>query len=739
MNNKLYHQTNTNFTLLERKYVHFITKRLPLIIKDFAPQNPSVVVNSLQNMDEKVKKAIKSYYSSKNDSPERNEDLFDDYSGNNFDIRHDFLKNLIMLNLRPPSVLNEFLRDDQMVDTKTLKTDDSLVIINSQGVEETVTDINTTLQTLLEELEVENQYTANGSAYSFSPDAPILRLFQSFDSIAPTKQVEISDALLKMLEKAVESSDLKTLGKILWILTSNIGHATTTILCCLSAKPFMSIVVQFLQKGQTSSSNNSSEEPDFESLHSYVTFGLALSFVIFLKTTYNIDVEPFISNFEESYLLNFLSTLETIPETFTLHNDSENESKEYLQNWLRDLFINGSISDSQMKNTNVKDLMNLIPFIFKESIISVQSGAVSNIFTLTSGFEYFLQPFLMPGTIKIMFWLDHYLLALKNNNPPPQLLNACWEIINSLICPPSLDDDVKGLHFIILKLNCVRLLNALHLFRNDETNSNQYGVYATHESIDPKLESLITKLEYVASISNIYDIDPKFYETTKEGYSHSVIFSSKIPIINEFPIDKIMSNQLNSFWNLHSSTYYNYDYLLELIRLVTPEKFLLDSVRTLNYKVSAYGVPGSQAKLSTSAIDQVADFFAYFMILHDVTTEEQKKALLEYIETGEDPWTETETKQEIEPKIDDDFDMLFGEPFSNPMDDTSQLATQTDTTKHRGSLLFPMLNSTFGLIIADIKKIYDSSLANKTITKEEYDSATTFTRKYIENLKFSVV
>ncbi|CDO94593.1 unnamed protein product [Kluyveromyces dobzhanskii CBS 2104] len=739
VNNKLYHQANTSFTLLERKYVHFITKRLPLIIKEYLPQSPSVIVNSLQNMDEKVKKAIKSYYSNKNDSPESNEDLFDDYSRNNFDIRHDFLKNLIMLNLRPLSVLNEFLREDQMVDVKTLKTDDSLIIVNAQGIEETVTDVYDTIKSLIADLDIENQYVTNNNNYRFSPDNPLLKLLVSFDSIAPTKQVEMSNIFLQIFQKAADSHDLKTLGKVLWILTTNIGHATTSMLCCISPAPFMSSVVKFLEKRQSDPSTSNSDEPDFDSLHSYVTYGLALSFVAFLRTTYEVDVEPFVQNFEESYTLRFLSSIEDIPEIFVLQNESVEESKLYLQNWLRDLFVNGSISDSQMRNTNVKDLINLIPFIFKQTVIAVQTGAVSNISNLSIGFEYFLQPFLMPGLIKIMFWLEYYLHSLKNNNPRPEVLSSCWEFINILICPPSLDDDAKGLHFIILKLNCVKLLNVLYLFRNDESNSSQYGVYAAHESIDPKLEAIIANLEYIASISHIYDVDTKLYETTKEGYSHGTLFSSKIPILDDFPIDKIMTNQLNSFWNLHSSTYYNYDYLLELMKITTPAKFLIDSIRTLTYKIAAYGIPGIQGKLNTSAIEQVATFFAYFMILHDVHTEEERIALLNYIESGVIVLKEVDLKQEPETKLEDDFDMLFGEPLNNTLDETSLVFSQNDQPKVYSSTSFPALRDTFGIVIAGIKRRYEKSRADGLLTEEEYENATTFTRKYVENLKNSVV
>lgn len=739
VNNKLYHQNNTNFTLLERKYIHFITKRLPLIIKDSIPHSPSIVLNSLENIDNKVKKAIRSYYSNKNDSSDTNEDLFDDFSTNNFDIRHDFLKNLIMLKLQPPSALNEFLRDDQMVDTKTLQTDDTLTISNSQGVQERVLDIPSTLHSLLNDLEIENQYVANGSHYSFSSENPLIQMLNSFDEVPATKQVELSLEVVHLLENSCASSDYKQLGKLLWILVSNFGHSTTTMLCCISPDDFLKPVIAFLEKKDTDSSHKASDESDLDKFNISVTFAYAISFVLFMKETYSITIEKYIPNFNDSYILSFIKSLKVIPENFFLPGASEDQSNNYLKNWLKDLFINGSISDSQMRTASVKDLIELVPFIFKQSVMALQAGAVSNIFTLTSGLEYFLQPFLLPGLIKVMFSLDQHLLAIKNSNPPPQLLSACWDMLSTIICPPSLDDDAKGLHFVILKLNCIKILNALQLFRNDENSNNQYGVYASQESNDPKLEGLITKLEYVAVMSQLYDIDPRLYSTTKEGYSHAATFSSKIPITSEVPVDKIMGNQFNSFWNLHSSTYYNYDYLMELVKIVTPEKFFLASVRTLSYKVSAYGIPGSQSKTESSSLEHVANFLVYFMILHDLNSENQRLSLISYIETGQLNQPDVHIKPDAETKIDEDFDMLFGEPFSNALEETSVVFSQSETNNEGMASLTNNISASFGLVIARINDMYTKSLTEGLLTEEEYKNATLFTRKYIENLKNSVV
>ena len=117
---KQHHRSNSNLNLLERQWTVFICKHLPLFILTHCPENPQIVVNTLESIDTKVIKAIKSYYSEKEDIRNRNEDLFDDFSATSFDIRHDFIKSLVMLGLQPPTLINEFLREDQLIDPKTL-------------------------------------------------------------------------------------------------------------------------------------------------------------------------------------------------------------------------------------------------------------------------------------------------------------------------------------------------------------------------------------------------------------------------------------------------------------------------------------------------------------------------------------------------------------------------------------------------------------------------------------------
>lgn len=156
VSNKQYHQANSNLTLLERKWVIFITKHLPLLILENSSRSPRVVTNALDNIDEKVVKAIRIYFTEKDDNKTNNEDLFDDYPSTSLDIRHDFIKGLIMLNLQPASVINNYLREDQMIDTSILPTSDDLVVRNLQGIQEVVHNTNSFIISSLDTLELES-------------------------------------------------------------------------------------------------------------------------------------------------------------------------------------------------------------------------------------------------------------------------------------------------------------------------------------------------------------------------------------------------------------------------------------------------------------------------------------------------------------------------------------------------------------------------------------------------------
>ncbi|CAI4062716.1 hypothetical protein SUVZ_07G1010 [Saccharomyces uvarum] len=774
VSNKQYHQANSNLTLLERQWVIFISKHLPLLILENSSRSPRVVTNALDNIDEKVIKAIRIYFTEKDDIKSTNEDLFDDYPSTSLDIRHDFIKGLIMLNLQPASIINNYLREDQMIDTSILPTNDDLVVRNLQGIQEVVHNTNSFIISSLDTLELESITDPNNNDSSNG----LFQVLHNFESVAPTKQREIVRAILSIFNDSIKELNYNRITKICALLFFNFSHSLTTILSFSSPTTVVEILMKFIDssKNDRNNSNINDESSEYETVNISLSLSWAILLLINLTQMYGISVvdvalkSPDLS-IKDSFIINFISNLPNVSDKYYLEesniNDSDMLTKSHntVQSWLCDLFVNGSITDQLIQNIETRQLANLIPFIVKQVLLSVEIGALTDISSLIGGFEYFLQPLLLIGLIKTFFWLEQFLSCVKNDTISEDILQKIFNLLNTLFNPITLNEDSKAFHSAVLRLNAIPLLKVLRKFRV-QSQSN-YGIYSSDAQGDPNLEPLIAKLISVLNISPVYDVDPRIINSEND-YSRKQLGYGKFLILNENPVNKIMTNQINSFWSLHSSTYYNLDYLCELIELVTPKHFLFDVLKTLEYKLATYGVPGSKNKRGSLESEHVFDYFFYFLVLHDVKTAEEATQLIEYMDDtkkkNDDPEypqekakEAVEVKQEPQPKKevaqDDDFDMLFGENDTSAQayeedeenenncdndkaNDISMIKVEEGPTKANNIGI--LKRDSFAVLLHELKLLNDSALEIGEISKKEHEKFIKYHDKYLCMLKTCV-
>lgn len=747
VSNKQYHQSNSYFSLLERQWIIFITKQIPLLVLQHVPESPQIVTTALDNIDGKVMKSIRTYYSEKDDFKNRNEDLFDNYPSTSLDIRHDFIKNLIRLNLQSPNVIMKYLREDQMIDVKALLVTDDLVLKNSQGVQEVVKDIDSFISTSLDSLEVE----LIGNSASENCDG-VQQILNDFENISPTKQKELSHCLISMLDDATKNLDFNRVTKICALLSFNFSHSLTSMLAFVTPSKVCEILMRFVDKTwQTSVDVKRKEfgDSEFETMNIFLSFSWSLLLLIVIAQTYdfsliNVAVKSPHLRTQDSFTLLFISKLTEIPDVFSLDLEKPNDkeiqmaSNLMVENWLKDLFINGSISDSLLQSINAKQLSLLVPFIFKQILLGFEVGSINKVSDVVGGLEYFLQPFMLIGLIKVVYWLEQYLCSLKSDTISDGLIENIFMLLNVIFNPSSLNEDSASFHSAVLRLNATKLLKVLRRFRV-QSQSN-YGIYSSEATGNPDLELLIKKFLTVLQISPNYNIDPRILNTEND-YPQKHLGYSSFLILNETPINKIMTNQINSFWNLHSSTYYNLDYLNYIIDLVTPRYFLVDVFRTLEYKLATYGVPGTRNKIISVESESVLNYFFYFLVLNDIKSPADALELLSLMDSnsansivdGAYLKLEGSPKQETAP--DDDFDMLFGEndtsiqgaedlPVSQP---NNEIQANQDT-------IVPIRRS-FGLIIHEMKKNYELAVSSGDVSKENYDKICKYHEKYLQVLK----
>ncbi|CEP61381.1 Nut1p LALA0_S03e01596g [Lachancea lanzarotensis] len=745
VSNKLYHQPNFNFYLLEKQWTIFITKQLPLHILECIPKSPESVVSALEDLDHKVVKVLKSYASDKDDSKTGGNDLFEDVPNKNMDIRHEFLKNLIILGCQPPSILNDYLREDHVVDTKSLLCNDTVVIRNAQGVKESISDFLRFIKEKIYALDVESLFDIVDSSME-SNDSDIVQVLRKFDTLAASKQRELSEAFHEIFCESARTFDCKTFSKICCLMCFNLSHSLTTILTFVAPARFLAVATEFIDETwETHMKQSNAANDDIEPNTEFACFSYGLILIINITRLYNIPlVESMPSSFKlssKSFTVKLLSSLGNITPQLDLYSTAN--SKETLENWVRDLFVNGSLSDSLIKYADARDITKLIPFIFKQSILSVEAGAIRDISTLTGGFEYFLQPFLIGGLLGIVFWSENYLTSLKTKNLSRELLDSIFEMFSSVLNPSTLNEESRPLHTLILRLNAVPILKAARTFLNQ--SASNYGIYSSDSIGGPKLESLISHLERICSTANLYSVEPGTLGS-ENGYLRKELPWCSFSLTAENSINGILNNQINSFWNMHSSTYYNLDYLFAFIDIMTPANFFEASLSSLRSK--AFGSLRSNGRFRKTDKETSAslDYFFHFLVTHDLRRASDKVELLNFMTSLEEVDTnglklvvESNSQAKVEQPSDEDFDILFGEDTSIPGNETDIAINDTKTGDKSELKASIFLGSSFSIVLCDLLLDKKALLELSYIAQEEYEELKFLHDKYVEILRSDAV
>lgn len=826
VSNKQYHQTHSYFNLLERKWLIFITKHLPLLIlknQKNINSSQSIIKIALSKLDDKIVKAIKSYYSEKDDYKKNTEDLFDDYSSNSLDLRHEFIKNLVMLKIESPDLINEFIIEDSMIDTYTLITTDDIVIQNAQGIDEIIYDIKKFILNSITSLESDflnfNEGTNNSDSNlnlnmsmttNIGIKNPLQQVLNNFENISPTKQREFSNILFSILLESIENFDCHKFSKICSLLSFNFQHCLTTILTYITPFKFTEALLNFIDNKWESTTfdekRKSLNDSEQESMYLFTSYTWALLLLIDMEQTYEVSLRKVALSSstlktKDSFAINFIAKLREIPDklSFKINELIDEEENLYplVQNWISDLFINGSLSDPLIQNISAKQLSLLLPHIFKQVILSMEITNTDNISTIVGGLEYILQPFMLIGLIKIMFWLGQYLMNLKTDKLSDIITPKIAQILNCIISPTELNEDSKSLHCAILRLHATHLIKVLRRF--SPASQSNYNVYSSDSQNVQNLDSVIYSLVNALNISPVYNIDPRI-TNTDNSYSQKKLGYERFLILNENPINKILSNQMNLFWNMHSSTYYNLDYLYEVINLITPRKFLVDILQTLEYKMKSYSphhhVTGRKNSLSVD-FESIEDHLFYFLILHDVANKEEANDLYLLMTTDEEKGEsdnsnkdskntlnesnninnnhndsdkdmipkqeettikveENEIKPESQPNdsiLDDDFDMLFGENDASMQgpDEDIDMHYNTDNQKEDAVNdndsnnvagterdITMLKHNCFGWILHDMKKAEDATTNSEEIDILQKERINKYYNKYISLLQSCV-
>ena len=135
---------------------------------------------------------------------------------------------------------------------------------------------------------------------------------------------------------------------------------------------------------------------------------------------------------------------------------SEHENQ-LLGAWIKGLFETEGISDELMSTCKPKEFHLLVATLFDQSLKACQANVLA-LDTLRGGFEYLLEPFLLPSLIAGFTWFTH---CLWESNDESKNIDTILPALQTLLKPPSMSHDSSTIHSAVLYVVAKPLADSL--------------------------------------------------------------------------------------------------------------------------------------------------------------------------------------------------------------------------------------------------------------------------------------
>lgn len=176
----------------------------------------------------------------------------------------------------------------------------------------------------------------------------------------------------------------------------------------------------------------------------YDEFGSILLFVVAVQHRFKLQPDEVGIHNPESFLLSYFRFGSVSRPVDDL---SEHESQ-LLGSWIRGLFETEGISDELMSTCKPKEFHLLVATLFDQSLKACQAGVLT-LDTLRGGFEYLLEPFLLPSLTAGLTWFAH---CLWETNDESKNIDTVLPALETLFTPPSMSHDSSTIHAAVLSI-----------------------------------------------------------------------------------------------------------------------------------------------------------------------------------------------------------------------------------------------------------------------------------------------
>lgn len=458
----------------------FLLKRVPLLITELKLKSTeSSLVNALSLIMAKVSQTIK--LQSGGNSASNYEDMFSSFPSTVTDIRHEFVKSCIAIQLLPKSAFSAILKEDAAVFGGELSTSDD--VMDSLGLP---MDIETTLKQTLVDINPE---------FTSLDDSGLLVFLQSVEKMEGTKQVEVSRAVLRTIEQFTSSEDNEHLCRLCLALSLS-PDTLFAILFHVSPTAILKPIMNYLDKWPMSS-----EETNFQETHS--AFGCTLLLLMLIVKEFNLSLEDLVALRESregtSFCISYLANLGLSSGTDNT-GDLEQHRSEVLNAWISALFDSGGISDDLMRMSNVHECFQIFPIIFQQAFIACKQNMI-DMDTVKGGLEYFLQPSLLATIVGIISWSEGYLW--KGDN-----VELLVELLKTLVSPSELSGESVHIHRVIVNIfgpGLYKSLSAIDSSPTDGIKIDPMFLSTLHQSIKEGRSLGFFEIDTANTFESIYE------------------------------------------------------------------------------------------------------------------------------------------------------------------------------------------------------------------------------------------
>lgn len=208
----------------------------------------------------------------------------------------------------------------------------------------------------------------------------------------------------------------------------------------------------------------------------YDEFGSILLLILNFK--YRYDLKPYelgISS-DDSFVLKLLDRGSCSQK---LEDLTEKQNKD-LGAWIGALFIAEGISEETMSTCSPQEFYLLVTTLFSQSLGACEAGKLE-FDTLKGGFEYLLEPFLLPSLVVALGWLGNRIW--ESENEPTIALKT----LHSLVSPTSISGEAQAIHQTVLSMTARTL---------DEQLKDVRARHPSRTDIKPILDALEPHLSF---------------------------------------------------------------------------------------------------------------------------------------------------------------------------------------------------------------------------------------------------